>query len=214
MIDRIAGFQRLRQLPALFRGSDLTLRMGLKSATASQMLWRWKHAELVAPLGGRSDVYANLLVAPQPQWDVAARMAMPSCVVIGIEALRRAGWVTQIPIRPELAAREDRPVYTSIAPFAVETRPASWFEAVRPALPDSGDAAPTLPPAWALADLLVPRGWDGAGLAPDDVDFDLASDSDREQWAQACEALGLDSIELEEAAERFCTARSVSALHL
>lgn len=213
-MNRTAAYYRLRELPALFRGGDLTRRQGMTSATASQSLWRWKHAGLVAALGGRSDVYANLVVAPQPDWDTAVRMAMPSALIIGIEALRRAGWTTQIPVLPDVAVRVDRPHFLKIEPFAVTPRPATWFECVRPGIDDGSSAAPTLSPAWALADLLANEGWCTCGLAPEDVEFDEATDQDRFQWVAACEAFGLEACELEDAGRTLSPASSRSTCEM
>lgn len=197
---RTPAYRRLLTLPALFRGRDLTLQQGMSSTTASQSLWRWKHDGLVAALGGRSDVFANLLVSPNPDWDTAVRMAMPSAVIIGIEALRRAGWTTQIPQTPDVAVRADRPHHLKITPFSIQLRDPRWFERVLWASPVSGTAAATLPPAWALADLLMTDGWDACGLSPEDVDTDEATEVDHADWRLACAVFDLPFTELEDVA--------------
>lgn len=62
------------------------------------MLHRWKQAGLLRPLGGRSDVFFNLVV--QPQWaknfQYAIRRAIPFARLVRPEAWRARGWTTQI----------------------------------------------------------------------------------------------------------------------
>lgn len=201
-MKRVPGYERLRQLPALFRGGELTLGQGMSSATASQTLWRWKQAELVEPLGGKADVFANLLVAPHPDWDAAVRMAMPSSIIVGIEALRRAGWTTQIPARPEVAVRADHVTYLAIDRFQVLPRSADWFAAIEPGVQRPiANSAGLLAPAWALADLLARDGWEACGLAPEDIEVDAVEASDRHAWNAACEAFGLPGDDIEDAFE-------------
>ena len=67
--NQLSAFERLRDLPALFRGGDLTRRFGWTSKTASQYLYLWKRRGLVQSLGGHSDVYANLLTDRHPDWE-------------------------------------------------------------------------------------------------------------------------------------------------
>ena len=88
---QVSSIQRLLSLPALFSGRDLAVRFQWTSKAASQYLYLWKKRGLVQPLGGHSDVFANTLVQPQPDWESALRLTMPSAVVVRIEALRRGG---------------------------------------------------------------------------------------------------------------------------
>ena len=102
MSKQISAIDRLRELPTLFRGAHLTTRFRWDSKTASQYLYLWKRRNLVQGLGGHSDVFANLLFEPFPQypnWEKALLMTMPSAVIVSVEVLRRVGWTTQIPIR-------------------------------------------------------------------------------------------------------------------
>jgi hypothetical protein len=190
MKQQTSAIVRLQSLPPVFRGADLTVRFGWTSKTASQYLYLWKKRGLVQGLGGHSDVFANLLTAPTPDWEKALLMAMPSAVLVGIEVLRRAGWTTQIPRCPDVAvAARDR--CFSVHPFTVEYRAAGWFEIVRPGI---GRAAglPMLRPAWALADMLRARGWGKCGLHPDDIDWDMAGTRDVADWRVARAALGVE----------------------
>ncbi len=186
MATQVSSIQRLRSLPALFSGKDLTVRFQWTSKAASQYLYLWKKRGLIQPLGGHSDVFSNTLVQPQPDWEAALRLAMPSAVIAGIEALRRGGWTTQVPSHPEVFVQAGQPRY-SVGRFAIKPRPASWFEASQPGIRDH-----CLQPAWALADLLTSNGWPDAGLQPDDLDWAGVRKRDQTQFAAACRAYGLN----------------------
>ncbi len=198
--SEISALERLQGLPALFRGADLTLRFGWDSKTASQYLFLWKKRGLVDGLGGRSDVYCNLLVEASPNWGLALRMAMPSAMIIGIEALRQAGWTTQIPHVPEVAVNAAQTVFKTER-YEIVPRKASWFSRVAPATQRQRDELPVLPPAWALAELLARGDWGSFGLDPDDIEWDAVGEQDERAWLAACEAFGLGLAPLSEMAE-------------
>lgn len=200
MRQQTSAIVRLQSLPPVFRGSDLTVRFQWTSKTASQYLYQWKRRGLVQALGGHSDVYANLLVNPTPDWGKAVLMAMPSATTIGIEALRLAGWTTQVLHRPVVAVNAKQSVF-SVEPFEIAVRSPTWFKSVSPGI--QGDRAlglPTLRPAWALADLLHTQGWGKCGLWPDDIEWDQVSESDEADWKAACAALRLPYQPLKEQA--------------
>ena len=197
MSTQVSAIERLRSLPALFRGADLTVRFQWASKTA-HYLYLWKRRGLVQGLGGHSDVYANLLTQPQPDWEAALRMAMPSAVVMGVEALRRAGWTTQVPQRPTVAVQARQPVYT-VVPFVATPREPTWFEQVQPGVQPSGPGGlPTLRPAWALADLLRSPGWGACGLWPDDIAWPELSPQDELDWSAACRVFKLPATPLQQ----------------
>jgi hypothetical protein len=193
---RMSAIDRLQSLPAIFRGGDLTVRFQWSSRRASHYLYLWKNRGLVMPLGGHSDVFANLLINPKPDWEAALQMAMPSAVIVGIEALRRAGWTTQVPTRSEVAVDVTGSVF-STERFTVKSRSPEWFRRVRGGL--SGDRTmgpPVLSPAWALADLLRESEWGDFGLWPDDIEWDEILATDEESWRSAtaafmCKSVGL-----------------------
>jgi hypothetical protein len=187
---QVSAFERLRDLPALFRGGDLTRRFGWTSKTASQYLYLWKRRDLVQGLGGHSDVYANLLTERHPDWEEAVVMAMPSAVLVGIEALRRAGWTTQLVQRPTIAVKSGHPLFKT-EHFEVLARDPRWFEQVAPGIDGSPDERlRILRPAWALADLLHRDGWEHCGLSPDDIEWAEAARAERD-WRAARTAFGL-----------------------
>lgn len=190
MRQQTSAIARLQSLPHVFRGSDLTIRFQWTSKTASQYLYLWKRRGLVQGLGGHSDVYANLLTNPMPDWGKAVMVAMPSAVIIGIESLRQAGWTTQVPSRPTVAVNAKQSVF-SVEPFEIAARPPQWFELASKGI--QGDRAlglPMLRPAWALADMLRSDGWGKCGLWPDDIEWDVV-DCDEADWQAACSAFDL-----------------------
>ena len=192
---QVSSFERLRDIPALFRGGDLTRRFGWTSKTASQYLYLWKRRGLVQSLGGHSDVYANLLASRHPDWEGAVAMAMPSAVLIGIEALRRAGWTTQLVQRPMVAVKSGYPMFKTDR-FDVVTRDPHWFERVAPGIEGgAGEGLRTLRPAWAFADLLHHTSWEHSGLSPDDIEWSQAATAERD-WRSARKAFGLAPVAL------------------
>lgn len=196
----VSAIDRLRALPEIFRGGEVTALFQWTSKKASHYLYLWKRRGLIESLGGHSDVFVNLLANPRPDWSRALQMAMPSAVVVGVEALRRAGWITQIPGTMDVAVEAGSRVF-STSRFRVTTRTKSWFRATAAAC--EGDrtlAPPTLRPAWALADLLrqanlgssgttdtahASMNWNGTGLQPDDIEWDEIGADDQSDWAQA-----------------------------
>jgi hypothetical protein len=193
MTRQISAIERLQSLPELFRGGDLTLRFGWTGKTASQYLYLWRQRGLVEALGGHSDVFANLLQKRQANWEAALLMAMPSACIAGVESLRRAGWTTQIPSRPEVVVHKEHAMFT-VERFDLLTRGDAWYEVTAPARVSAGTSAalPVLRPAWALADMLTSSRWEECGLTPDDIDWDVARARDKSDWRKACRALGAD----------------------
>jgi len=189
---QVSAFERLGSLPDVFRGADLTVRFGWTSKTASQSLYQWKQRNLIGALGGHSDVFVNRLVSPHPQWEKAMRLAMPTAVIVGLEALRQAGWSTQVPHRPSVAVSKAQSVFT-VNPYTVEPRAPGWFQTVADGTvtkPVGG--LPILKPAWALADLLRQHAWGDFGLWPDDIEWSEVSTPDKNDWSKACRAFGLE----------------------
>lgn len=194
MKPTISAYERLGALPAVFRGADLTVRFQWSSKTASHYLYLWKRRNLVAGLGGHSDVFANLVVSREPDWEAALRVAMPSAVLVGVDILRRAGWTTQIPFLAEVAVSSAEPTY-QVEHFDVKARPPGWFKLFAPGTVRPNPRGPAmLSPSWALAEMIRSEGWGACGLAPDDIYWDEVTDQDRAEWDAACQALGLGEL--------------------
>ena len=191
MRQQIASIVRLQSLPPVFQGADLTVRFQWTSKTASHYLYLWKRRGLVRGLGGHSDVYVNLLTNPNPNWEKALLAAMPSAVLIGIEALRQAGWTTQLPQRPMVAVNVNQSVFT-IEPYEAQGRESGWFNAIRQGIiRPAADSLAVLKPAWALADLLRHQSWGDCGLWPDDLEWSRVGAQDQRDWRAASKAFDL-----------------------
>ena len=154
MATYTSSFDRLRALPEVFSGRELTIRFGWKSAMASNYLANWKRAGLVQALGGRSDVYLNRVRNPQVNPEVAMRRAFPGAIKIGVDVLRSAGWTTQIPATPEVAVSAKTTWY-AVNGFELTARSPAWFQAVRAGVEHAADGLDRLAPEWALADMIA-----------------------------------------------------------
>lgn len=188
-----SAIDRLRSLPPVFTGSDLTVRFAWNSRMASSYLTQWRKAGLVRSLGGHSDVHMNLVTQPQADPERALRMAFPRAVLVGSDILRQAGWTTQIHSMPEAAIPEPGPRF-ALNDFDLQPRSAAWFDLVAPGTLKTAMGAARLSPAWALADMIArasdrrrTRAW---LLAPDDID--LAEARNDSELPAALRAFGLD----------------------
>lgn len=184
----------LRRLPWVFHVADLTLRLGWKPRVAKEQLYRWSCEGIVLSLGSQSGVYANLVVSKYPDWEMGLRMVMPTAVVSGLEALRRAGWITQIPYLITVTVSAAHWV-CEVDRFEVNVQAPEWFDAVAAGIQSGeGVALPSLAPARALADLVRREGWCDCGVGPDDIYWDRVSMSDERDWVDACAALDLGTL--------------------
>jgi hypothetical protein len=192
----IANLRRdaLERLPSVFHVADLTLRLGWKPQLAQKQLYYWRRQDLVSGLGGQSGVYVNLVASRYPDWEMGLRIVMPTAVVSGLEVLRRAGWITQIPYLITVTVSAAHTVY-EVNKFDVNVQAPAWFDAVAAGMRSGeGVALPSLAPAWALADLVLREGWCDCGVGPDDIYWDLVTISDECDWMDACAALGLGKL--------------------
>jgi hypothetical protein len=184
----------LESLPWVFHIADLTLRLGWKPRFALQELYRWNRQGVVSGLGGQSGVYANLIVSRYPDWEMGLRMVMPSAVISGLEVLRRAGWITQIPYLITVTVSAAQRV-CKVDRFEVNVQGPEWFDVMAAGMRSAdGVALPSVAPAWALADLVRREGWCDCGVGPDDIYWDFVTMSDERDWAEASAALGLGKL--------------------
>jgi len=189
-----SAIARLRVLPEIFTGSDLTVLFGWKSGIASSYLAQWRKAGLVKSLGGRADVHMNLVRNPQPNAELALRRAFPTAIKVGLDRLRVAGWTTQIPARPEVAIPSTSSRY-SVEGFDLVTRPEQWFHRVKPGTDQATDGLDSLRPAWALADMVsrsqdkrVRNAW---RPDPDDIELPAPGSPAHQDMQAAWRAFGL-----------------------
>lgn len=177
-----SAVQRLLDLPEVFTGSDLTVKFQWTSATASTYLAKWRRANLVRSLGGRSDVHMNLLRNRGVSVEVALRRAYPRAIKVGVDVLRQAGWTTQLPSAVDVAIPQSS-VPHALEGFVLSRRPERWYTSVFPGVEKVLSGIDQLKPAWALADMMA-RARDGRVvgawlLDPEDLDMDSAF-SDKE----------------------------------
>ena len=182
---KASAIERLRALPPVFRGRDLSLRFGWSTHEAGEYLRRWKQRDLVKPAGPRAGVYFNLIAetsAPETHLEEAIATLFPSAVVVGASVLHEAGWITQIPRQLDVAVLRRRtfPAVTGVVPHP---RTMFWYRLVHSRLDTEGRGVPRLDPAFALADALKYR--DGWIPEPDDVEFPQAEDAQR--FLRACQ---------------------------
>jgi hypothetical protein len=181
----------LATLPFVFHLADLTVWERVDPQASRRWLYRWGKAGLVVPLGGPSEVYANLTVSRYPDWELAIRMVMPTAVMTGLEILRRAGWITQIPYLPTITVSGTQRTY-QVKRFNVTVQTPTWFESMAPGvISGEGVALTFLAPAWALADIICHEGWRRCGIDPDDIYWDQVTKNDECDWILACHALGM-----------------------
>lgn len=215
MSDRAytSATQRLITLPEVFTGSDLTIRFGWKSAVASTYLALWRKAGLVQSLGGRSDVHMNLVQNRRVNPEQALRRAYPRAIKVGVDVLRQAGWITQIPSRVDVAVPKAGGLH-AIAGFCLRHRSDKWFERVAPGVLKTALGIDQLQPAWALADMLA-RAQDrrvSDAWLPDPEDLDLAAVLADPGLPQAVAAMGV-AMEQADNYEALYAAWSSARLH-
>lgn len=189
----VSAFERLSQLPAIFKGSDVTMLFGWSGPTAATYIAQWSRKGMIKPLGGRAGIYFNLVVQRDFDLEAGLRRAIPMATKMGVDALREAGWTTQVISRAEVAVPDDGPAY-SVDGFDLQPRSNRWYEMTSDGVVDDRLGLRRLKPEWALADMIY-RGKDHRFttawmIAPDDVDLDAAQDSP--EMALALEAFCLD----------------------
>lgn len=192
----------LTTLPFVFHLADLTVWRGWEPQVARSRIYRWIKAGLVVPLGGPSDVYANLTISRYPDWEMGIRMVMPTAVVTGLEVLRRAGWITQIPYLPTVTVNGHQRSY-QVSRFSMTVQTPAWFDLMSPGIRDGEAVAlPFLAPAWALADIIFHEGWQRCGIDPDDIYWDQVTKTDKRDWIRACHALRMGDMPMNPEAAR------------
>ena len=170
---------RLTQLPAIFTGSDLTIRFGWTSAYASQYIQQWRKRGLVQSLGGLSDVHFNLLQCRAPNLEAGLRRAIPQAVKGGVDVLREAGWTTQVIRHLEALVPSNGPIY-ALNEVTLQLRKPQWFvlTEIGTIAVEPEEGIRRLQPSWALADMIHRscdrRVKDAWLLDPDDIDLEAA----------------------------------------
>lgn len=192
MTAHTTTLQKLAGLPPVFKGSEACLALGLDSKTLSQYLWRWTRADLIKPLGGKSDVYFNALLKPESllQRPVAIHKAMPTAIQAGHAALMGSGVTTQFSYRDYLIVPPSARRF-QIEHAVVHTRPRRWIERLYNMGGIVSGDLPSLTPGAALCDLVL---FDRESVPdPDDIDGEMLEAKDK---ALMIEILGRDHPQL------------------
>lgn len=195
--SRVTSFERLQQLPAIFTGAQASMAFGWTSPITSTYVAKWARQGMVRPLGGRSDVFFNLVVQRQYDLEAGLRRVIALATKVGADVLREAGWTTQVMHRPEVAVPANGPRY-DLADFQLQSRPVAWFTRTQAGVLDEHYNLRRLKPEWALCDMVWrarDRRHSGAWLlAPDDVDLEAAQAS--REMPRALAAFGLDAADI------------------
>lgn len=177
MSTNVSARERLLAMPDIFSVAELALVMGIERTEASQYLARWKAADLVVPLGGKSGIVLNQVRVPNARadgalWERALMKAMPSALIGGHEVLADSGLTTQVTHQRYVLISNTDAMY-EVTGAEVHRRPVPWLNRLvrEGAIVNDhpGVLLPRLRPGAALADLglYAERKPD-----PDDIDMD------------------------------------------
>lgn len=183
-------------------GAPIDARTELKTAT--QYCWRWSKLGYARMGGPRLGVYYNLIREPEygrHLGDLVLKAISRPAVVAGASALNHHGWTTQMPHRLEIAVAVSGklPTIRQIDDVTLAPRPRRWFERAFSRAEPGPQGLPTLPPEYALVDVVRLRA-DGVDDPlwlpdPDDISIDV-DDEDRagivDRILAAADALGVD----------------------
>jgi len=153
-----SGRNRLATLGPVFTAQDLHVRFGWSHGTTQVTLHRWHRRDrLVRPLGGRSEVYFNLLADPNwyAYFEIGLKLAIPHAITVGQSAYSN-GWISQPPNARHLAVPTNVQLY-KIDGCQFHHRRPGWFQAVSNAVQYNQHTIPELRPGWALADALFTK---------------------------------------------------------
>lgn len=155
----ISGRERLLQMGPVFTSQDLRFRTGWSKAAVQVALSRWRLRDgFIQPLAGRSEVYFNLVVAPDwhAHFEAALKLAVPHAYTIGQSVYVARAWTNQASHARHLAVPAKVQLYP-IEGCQFHVRRRAWFLAVSPGVEFKEHSVPELRPAWALADALFAR---------------------------------------------------------
>lgn len=151
---RTSAHERLSGLPDFFSINTLIRLTGLDRKTAKVSLSKWKKRGLIDSFGGNTGLYFNTYNNKQAKdlyWYKALRQIYPEAVYAGVEPIRQAGWMTQIPQQQEVIIR-NRDSYHNIDEINFMPRSIYWFRRYKDGVVEQG-VKRTLTPEFALVDL-------------------------------------------------------------
>lgn len=170
---------KLADFGPFFEGRHAMQVFDWSPKTAAHYLWLWAQQGLVRPLGGKSDVFFNLVAdrAAESRIEAAIRRVMPGAVVGPLNVLNESGLTTQRPGTLQLLVRPDERQLTIVA-AQVESRPPTWWSAIDLANgvePGTEESLARLTQGAAIADSALSPG----GPDPDDIDFEAVKLAER-----------------------------------
>ncbi len=148
------------------------------SRHAIRMMLARAHADgLVAPAGPRSGIYYNFVRNPERRIEEAARMAIPSAVLIGPSALH---WHHATSQRSHLLTvswlkNRRQPYMPAIHDVIAVARSIEWYRSIAGHIAPGPGGLPVLDPAFAIADMRLNGGGDDIPVLEEgDLDLDDA----------------------------------------
>ena len=167
-----ATLKRLLALPDVFDIDQVEATTGLTRHAVRMMLSRAHADGLVAPAGPRSGVYYNFVRSSERHVEAAARLAIPSAIVIGPSALH---WHHATSQRSHLLTVHD---------VIAVPRPIEWYRAIAGHITPGPGGIPVLDAAYAIADMRMNGGVGDIPILEDgDIDLD---DADIEEGDIEC----------------------------
>lgn len=189
-----SAIKTLTQLPDVFTATAAAQLGKIKDEQFKQVMWRWKVAGLVKPIGDRSNVYINLIVdkeVTRERWERAVQLAMPQSILAGHGVLMRAAVMTQMASLDYLI-RPPRTASKPIDQATVQERPLAWMKKLKhtDGAIDSSGILPHLDPGVAIADLLL---FDSGAIDPDDIEWHELSERSTLLYRSLMAEAGVDA---------------------
>ncbi|MFK4705955.1 hypothetical protein ABIC83_002794 [Roseateles asaccharophilus] len=197
--SNVSSRTRLLAMPEVFSVGELAMVSGLSRLEASQYLLRWKTADLVVPLGGKSGIFLNQVKVPDARsngalWERALMKAMPSAIIGGWEVLADSGLSTQVTHQRYVLISNSDACY-DVDGAEVHRRSIYWLNRlVREGAvsnPDPGVLLPRLRPGAALADLAL---YSGRKIDPDDIDMDMVDPAEADLFRRLSKSESVEEV--------------------
>jgi hypothetical protein len=195
----ISSRSRLLNMPEVFSIAELARVMQVNRMRASQYVWRWGASDLVAPFGGQSGIFLNLVRCPNGRsdgslWERALLKAMPSAIIGGYEVLAECGLSTQVTHQRFVLVSNTDSLF-QVDGAEVHRRPVPWLNrlARSGAIVDAdpGLLVPRLRPGAALADLAL---YAERRPDPDDIDMEMIASDEVELFSKLSGAQAIEDV--------------------
>lgn len=191
---RVAGFDRLRQMPEVFDLRTVEETCGVARDVAYLYCHRWASKGYVEQAGQRSGVYFNLIKDPRASSRIveALRLGLrpTSLIAVGSTALEEHGLTTQRSTILQVAVPVHRKTRTIPQFNNVDLIPRNpeWFVTVEGHHMAGRHGLPVLDPAYALVDALTTKVrpcFSDDIWRPEPDDVEIPNDMDRDEFFEA-----------------------------